>query len=172
MPSNSLEYLRDVFVDRTAGLRSQHFLLIGVFEISIEKVAQKKSIRLNMEAFESNEVREAFRNETYGILQGQALSGEVIASAFHEAAKVVLPLQKAVQRKPWISDRTLGLIDQRNALRIVGDHSGEIELQKAIRRSVKIDRAVYLDELVSAGAWTQLKMLRRGPNKMKGRLRN
>ena len=64
------------------------------------------------------------------------------------------------------------MIEQRNVLRIAGDYSGEIELQKAIRRSVKVDRAAYLDELASAGAWTQLKMLRRGPNKMKGRLRN
>ena len=30
MPTNYLDCLRDVYVDRTAGLRSQYFLLIGV----------------------------------------------------------------------------------------------------------------------------------------------
>ena len=53
-----------------------------------------------------------------------------------------------------------------------GEHTDEVEVQKDIRRSVKLDRRNYLDEFIKDGMYSQLKELRRGPQKMKGNLRN
>ena len=164
--------MRDVFVDRTAGIRSQHFLLIGVFEVSIEKVNKKKRVCLDITALHNPQVCEEFRDVAYEKLEGQALTGNSIVSALHAAANIVLPIQKASQRKPWISQRTLDLIDARNNLRIEGRHIEEAELQKEIRKSARHDKRNYLDILAGSGSWDQLKMLRRGPSRMKGRLRN
>ena len=100
------------------------------------------------------------------------MTGESITSTLHLAAKELLPQQKATARKPWISNKTFELIDRRNDLRIAGKHREEIELQREIKKSVKHDRRNYLEELVGAGMWSQLKLLRRGSPKMKGRLRN
>ena len=75
-------------------------------------------------------------------------------------------------RKPWISNRTLELIDKRNESRINGCQEEEIKIQKEIRNSVKHDRCDYLDTLAGGGTWSDLKKLRQGPSRMKGRLRN
>ena len=145
VPSNAFEYVRDVFVDRTAGLRSQHFLLIGVFEVSIEKMEKKKRVCLDITALQNPQVCEEFRDKAYDKLEGQALTGDSIVTALHAAAHAVLPVQKAVQKKPWISQSTLELIDARNILRIEGKHTEEVELQKQIRKLARHDKRNYLD---------------------------
>ena len=173
VPRCAVDIVHNTFVDRTAGLRSQHFLLVGVFEVHIEKKGCPNRTRMDFSAFDDAEMRVAFRDEAFEALTGQPLSGESVVIVLHAAAKAVLhtPL-KAAPRRPWISSKTLRLIDRRNELRMSGNHVEEGVLQKEIRSSVRVDRRAWLDELASAGAWTQVKMLRRGLQNMKGRLRN
>ena len=90
MPTNSFDYLRDVYVDRGAGLRSQYFLLVGVFEVSIDKIEKKMLVRLDMALFENEEIRKEFRDRSFDVLEGRDLMGESITSALHLAMKELL----------------------------------------------------------------------------------
>ena len=111
-------------------------------------------MRLDLALIENEEIRKAFRDRLFADVKGSDLTGESIIFAFYLVAKELLPQEKATVRKPWISNKTLELIDRRNDLRIVGKHREEIELQKEIKKSVKHDRCNYLDELVGAGMWS------------------
>ena len=47
-----------------------------------------------------------------------------------------------------------------------------MNLQRALRTSVKRDRAAWLDKLAASGDWQLLKQLRRGSKPTQGRLRD
>ena len=137
----------------------------------VEKKSVDKLIRLNMAAFENERLCEELRAVVYASLDGKFLEGDSIVFALHQAAKLVLVSQNATARKPWISKRTLGLIDKRNEMRISGQHDAEIRIQKDIRISARHDRRNYLEELAGGGTQSQLKILRNGVLRMKGCLR-
>ena len=61
-----------------------------------------------------------------------------IVDVFYTAAEDVLPRQRLVARRPWVSNRSLELIDARNACRNSGKMVEEVELRKEIqnRRSM------------------------------------
>ena len=127
--------------------------------MSIEKITKKKRVCLYIMVLHNLQVCEEFKDVAYEKLEGQ--TGNSIVSALHVAANVVLLTQKASQRKPWISQRTLDLIDARNNLRIEGRHIEEAELSKEICKPARHDKRNYLDILAGSGSWDQLKMLRR-----------
>ena len=98
--------------------------------MSIKKINKKKRVCLVITALYNLQVCEEFRDVAYEKLEGQALTGNSIVSALHAAANVVLPIKKASQRKPWISQRILDLLHARNNLRIKGRYIEEIKIKK------------------------------------------
>ena len=69
MEANSFDYLQNVYVDRSAGLRSQHFLLVGVFEVSIDKIEKNKRLRLDMALLENEEKRTELFDKLFDVLE-------------------------------------------------------------------------------------------------------
>jgi len=95
---------------------------------------------------------------------------ECFETAFRKAV-AVLPTVRAVATKPWISSRTLIVIDERNAAQANGDQNGVARLTRKVRACAKDDRRQWLDHLVESGEWNRVRALRKGfapkPSKLK-----
>ena len=87
MLTNSFDYLLDVYVDRSAGLRSYHFLLVGVFDVFIDKIEKMKLVRLDLVLLENEEIREEYCDRSFDALGGVDLTGESIIVAPRLVAK-------------------------------------------------------------------------------------
>ena len=75
-------------------------------------------------------------------------------------------------RRPWITERTLDLIEKRNTARQIGDHYAERALNKAIKQSAKMDRKVWLNISLDGGNWSAIRSLTRQRKHKQGRLRD
>ena len=74
--------------------------------------------------------------------------------------------------KPWISQKTLELIQLRNDARLNNQAELERHLKKQIRIEAKNDRAVWIEKLLESGDWKAIKQHRAGPKRTPGRLKN
>ena len=63
-------------------------------------------------------------------------------------------------------------MEQRNEARIRKDWDHEKYMNKLIKYSVKIDRSLWLNDLISNASWTQIRKLRKPPKNAQGRLLN
>ena len=95
-----------------------------------------------------------------------------IVDAFAGAAEETLCQRTVGRRRPWISQRTLGLIEERSIARRQGDRNKESSLAQSIRKSVKTDRSDWLNDLVASGDWASIRKLKKGPSPAQGRLKN
>ncbi len=76
------------------------------------------------------------------------------------AANANLPHTRALPRRPWISERTLSLIDERAEARATRQYEQEIHLNKRIKQSVRADKDQWLQDLVADGTWMGVKALK------------
>jgi len=67
-----------------------------------------------------------------------------------------LPTPEQPPRRPYTSPLTLTLIQQRNAAERRGDPHGAKQLQKAVKKSVRKDKAQYLNEALQSGNWSSV----------------
>jgi len=81
-----------------------------------------------------------------------------------------LPNDILPKKKPWISDRTLDLLEKRNSARALGDVASERSLQRRVRKPVKQDRSRWLQQLAGTGDWNNLRRLRKVPTYSQSRL--
>ena len=95
-----------------------------------------------------------------------------ITGAFKVAEQQVLPKMPVVRRKPWISDSTISLIEQRRLARQHFDSDGEKLLHKAIKKSARKDRRTWLLDLAGKGDWKSLRLLRKPRVAPQGRLKD
>ena len=65
-----------------------------------------------------------------------------------QAAQHCLPTVRAIAKRPWISDRTLQLIDQRTDACTARNLAAERRLDAQVKHSVKRDRDAWLDDLL------------------------
>ena len=89
------------------------------------------------------------------------LKWKTFVQAFQEAESQ-LPSCGTVPKKPWISRTTVNLIQQRADARSSGDYIEEKLLHKAIRRSVRSDKAAWLDDLATRAKARTIEGLARG----------
>eukprot|EP00959_Pyramimonas_sp_CCMP1952_P442841 9270417-Pyramimonas_sp.AAC.1 len=92
-----------------------------------------------------------------------------------ESAAACIPAQQASRLRPWISDRTLHLIDERNTARQRGmaiSTTPERQLNRMIRQSAKADKNRWLTEGIESNGWDMIKSLRKGRAHKCGRLRD
>ena len=75
-------------------------------------------------------------------------------------------------KKPWISDRTFSLINERNNLRKHGLYIEEKMKTIEIKRAVKIDKTRWIHSQIASGDWSKIKNLRKPPKSQQGRLYN
>jgi hypothetical protein len=88
------------------------------------------------------------------------------------AGEVVLPARQKQANKPWISQETLDLVDEKRRARAHGDWELEKTLRKQVHKSAGKDRTNWLQQLAVAGDWASLRSLRKGRKKQQGRLYN
>jgi len=67
-----------------------------------------------------------------------------------------LPNPAHPPRRPYTTPITLTLIQQRNAAERRGDPQGAKQLQKAVKKSVRKDKAKYLNEALKNGDWSSV----------------
>ena len=96
---------------------------------------------------------------------------EAVTSAF-VAAESSLNHVVASRRRPWISQGTLDLIDQRRIAHVSGNFVLEASLHKNIKKAARADRRKWLEDLAGSNSWASLRKLRRGTKHLQGRLCN
>ena len=93
-------------------------------------------------------------------------------NAIDACAHEVLPTIELTANKPWISQRTLRYIHERNMCRKNSNIEGEKHLKKLIKHSVKQDRTSWLQSLLATGSWQEIRKLRKPAQNQQGRIKN
>ena len=85
-----------------------------------------------------------------------------MATSFQQSAVRCLHQTKRQARKPWISSRTLHLLEERDKARTSRNLHLEKMLHGQVKHSVKMDRSQWLDDLLKTGDWNEIRRLRKG----------
>ena len=139
--------LRWVHNNRTTTLASHHFIVLVHLQASIPKPPNiKRPSRLCHSALRDASVADHFARTFDGAMRNSSTEKDTITlddlnakigDAMQTAANQTLPRARATAKRPWVSSRTLHLIDERSAARAAGNHSREKDLHKGIRTSVQ-----------------------------------
>jgi len=179
--ASSIAYVRS---NRDKALQSHHFLVTAGLSISISKTQPKERNKSkNLKALQDTGVQATFAGtfvrvctEALGKLQAGDVTPEGAASAIKEgfvaAADEALPERTAQAHRPWISDTTLGFIDERDEARRASDWRWEMKVNKNVKASAKADRRAWLDALVEDGSWHAVKAAKKDHKHQHGRLKN
>ena len=76
------------------------------------------------------------------------------------AADECIPASAVKRRRPWISESTLQMVLARHDARKAGNWALEKKLRKQTQKSVRKDRALWLQQLAGNGDWESLRKLR------------
>ena len=95
-----------------------------------------------------------------------------MATSFQQSAERCLHQTKRQARKPWISSRTLHLLEERDKARTSRNPHLEKMLHGKVKQSVKMDRSQWLDDLLKTGDWNEIRRLRKGHRPQSRRLKN
>ena len=159
--------------DRWATLASHHSPVKAVFAMTMGPDERSERKRTNWAALCHSDLRKQFASQIATTCSdGSDESWEEIATQVRLVADSLLPEQVSVANKPWISDDTLRLINQKAVLRNNGDWVAEKEARKAVKQSAKRDRARWLEALAASGDWKSLRKLRGGKRQKQGRLQD
>ena len=171
-----------IFSDQEAALSSHHFALRFDLDVVMEKGQQTKralsydpgSLSVNFTATRFAQSFDDHMQEWTAAAQPDGLDQyfAMMTDAFQAAAAETLPKVPVKRQRPWISNRTLELLNQRAEARHSGAFEAERALAKAIRQSVKQDRSNWLNDLVATGGWDAVRKLRKEPACAQGRLRD
>ena len=163
---------------REAALATDHFLVICQLNCRLQNFQRTrpavKDCRALMQPFHRQLFVRAFNER---VEAGQSNERQV-ESTWHttldalRSAEAVLPDRHARARKPWTSEDTLNLIDKRSLARRLNDYVRERTLHRLIRKSVKADKASFLDSLIAEGSWSALKRVYKPRKPKQGRLCN
>ena len=141
-----MEMVCDCWTLRTDVLQSHHFITIAQVFVSLEQKPKDNKSFKNVAALRNQEHRDEFYSAfvqhmavKHGNDQSLDTHAENISGAF-ESGTNTLPKQEVTAKRPWISEGTLALIQQRNTQRRHGDYEEECKLNKLVRASAKKDR--------------------------------
>ena len=162
-------------------LASHHFAVVATFDRSLMPERLRKNsakARLDVTQLKSDSIAQAFAGKFESLLPiGTAMEhGDIneissqINKAFSGAAQSALRSNTITRQKPWISNDTLALIDQRRRARALGNHEEELQLHKEVKRAARRDRRIWLLDLASSGSWNAARRLRTGAVHSQGRL--
>ena len=173
--------VQSVWVAKDLALASHHYAVFAELALSIPK----DDPRLPRTALEPSGLKNKFTSNRFSDLFDEQMEATVstdaedlnltyacLLDAFHAAAERTLPTCKATQRRPWISDCTLALIERRGKARRDGRVLQEHLLNIEVRRSVTQDRGRWLDVALAIGDWDVIRRLRKGFTPKQGRLKD
>ena len=139
---------------RTEPLASHHFLLEA--DVLYDIPARLKLARVPIllpeiaESF-AKTFEEAMPQKTRTTELDVDALATAVTNSLRLAESKCLPELRGVKKKPWISERTLDLIQRRSRLRSQGLVESEKQLTKEIQRSASSDRRTWLCELACSG---------------------
>ena len=181
VPQDWLHNVEEVHSNMSVALASHHFLLAARIAVCVPKVVPRMpNLSYDRTALGDRCVAHSFATFFDASMEENNEEGPQdvdlvyakITDAFHASAEAVLPLQPLQPKRPWISSRTLALLDKRNIARREHRHLDEKALAKEVKSSVGKDRAQWLDSLVATGEWNQIRKLRKNPTPQQGRLKD
>ena len=164
---------------REAVLRSDQYLLLYGIQLAKSEELDRRPRRVCRAALGTETVKSSFVEAfcEHADCNGNGAMGSLDEKwartvAAMRAAEAVLPNRRRTPNKPWISESTMGLIDQRSAARECDDLPGERRLHKEIRAAAKKDRTEWVEQMLSSGTWDQVKRLRQKSVHRPGKLRD
>eukprot|EP00959_Pyramimonas_sp_CCMP1952_P312434 6539590-Pyramimonas_sp.AAC.1 len=89
-----------------------------------------------------------------------------------EVSGGAVPEKYRISRRPWVSQCTLDLIDQRSQARLENDQVKQRDLHRKVRRSAKADKTKWLNDCIQTGTWDDLKLIRKTRRPTQSSLRN
>ena len=84
-----------------------------------------------------------------------------LSSTYLQAIERNIPKASSKPRKPWISQSTLDLLEERGRLRQQGDMVKVTEWNRDIRKAAKRDKRNWLDGQLQSGDWGPIGNLRK-----------
>ena len=145
---------------REVSLNTRHFLTVASISIEFERQQglRQRERHIDKTSLKDEGVQAKFIGEFTGAAMGKPYTEDLdtaadnLQHAFSRAA-ATLPARDIRARRPWTSQRTLDLIQERSLHRQRGDHDNERRLHKEIRKSGKQDRETWLNILAASGGW-------------------
>ena len=170
--------ITDVRVERDALLQSHHYMVAVDLDVQIPKRPSTARNKMDIGSLGDEVMASRFNAvflKSLGSYPDRNVSIEAkataISSAMGEAAKV-LPQLEVSAKRPWISSKTLALIERRNGARRAGLQQQCSDLSKQVKYSAKEDRRKWLDDNLAKGGWQAIRRLRAGRSQKPGRLRD
>ena len=162
---------------RTETLATQHFLIEALVDVTIPPREKRREAtpRYDAKALQQPEFaklfRETFEQHCGAIVETTDISqiSDIVTKAF-KVAERQLPKMPLRRRKPWMSQRTLDIINQRHEARRAGNRAEELRLHLEVKKGAKIDKRRWLLGLAGSGEWQKLRQLRQGTSHSQGRL--
>lgn len=168
---------------RDEALRSHHFVVTAEFRVEMphgfrqRRAQPRRDIGRLKDSTASKVFSAAFSSYMHSSPAGPdsgkpgALESR-LRHAMQAAAEDTLPELCSKPSRPWISHRTLELIDDRASSRPRRDGVAEARLNRMIKASARKDRRTWLDELVQSGDFSAVRKLWAGPSRSQGRMKN
>ena len=171
--------VRGVHSDRSATFASHHFPVVSSLSLSCSIDSSRRTEqprKIDWGALRQPDIRrslvaelEKLNLESEGDLDQQWTS--ICQSSMNVCTKM-MPTQGKRPNKPWISQSTMELIEDKRKARLERNFEAEKDLNKKVRGAAKKDRARWLEELTSQGDWQAIRYLRKGPSRKQGRLKS
>lgn len=179
-PMEWMHTVADVFSNRSLALATHHFPVFLDTSIVVPRPVAACHRRANVAALSEPVVANRFAFLFYTCMEDSPAGGSsdlnqtyaCMIDAFQAAAEHALPTSKAAPKRPWISGRTLLLIDERCEARRDNNTRLQRKLNTSIQKSVKFDRTAWMDSLLADGDWAQMRKLKKGFSPSQGRMRN
>ena len=131
---NNMHMVRDCWTNRINALQNHHFITIAEVSVSLLQKPKDNKSFTNVAALRNQSNRDEFycafvQHMTVKCSGQQNLEkrAEDILDAFQAGTKT-LPKREVTAKRPWISEGTLELIQQRNTQRRHGDYKEECKL--------------------------------------------
>ena len=179
MPSDDADRLISIVSDRSAAIASHHFPVVSVLQVQLQRTDAQTSVRriVDLEALQNDRVREQLVRDfkrTMATRTNTSIDSrwQSMCDAMRIAMSDNLPKLQLPKKRPWISERTLALVAQKCGARSTNRWELEKELKGQIRKSVRRDRAAWLEDLASTGGWKQLRLLKKPRHTTQTRLRD
>ena len=159
--------LLSVSSDRTGTIASHHFPITAVMDAKVPRPGRthKDKVKKNWAALKNPDVKDCFVKEYVSAMPSHTTESvderwQNICEAMAKASASYVPPCPKSGNKPWISQATLTLIGHKQKARLECNWTLEKSLRKEVKRSVKRDRATFLNELAGTGDWKALRKLR------------
>eukprot|EP00959_Pyramimonas_sp_CCMP1952_P423571 8872786-Pyramimonas_sp.AAC.1 len=148
--SSVLPWVLDCRSHRRAALNSHHFLTTANIAFQFQNRNIARPPRSDVSSLKEPGVRRDFVSK-FTLAWGDAVLGGslddvagAVEQAFSSAACSLKP-RHTVAKRPWISQRTLDLIEKRNTCRTTGRSIEEQALNKEIRQAARQDRSNWIN---------------------------